>query len=51
MVWMPGHPRATTWNYVFEHILVMEELLGRYVLPDESVTISTACGTTTARRT
>jgi hypothetical protein len=37
MVWTPGHPRASTWNYVFEHILVMEELLGRHLLPSESV--------------
>ena len=34
---VPGHPRAGTGNYVFEHILVMERLLGRYLLPDESV--------------
>jgi len=33
---MPGHPRASG-NYVFEHILVMEEILGRYLLPGESV--------------
>jgi HNH endonuclease len=33
----PGHPRAVTGNYVFEHILVMERLLGRYLLPDETV--------------
>ncbi len=24
-------------RYVFEHILVMEEILGRHLLPDESV--------------
>src|SRR4051794_24367953 len=35
---VPGHPRArSTSPYVFEHILVMEEMLGRYLLPDESV--------------
>jgi hypothetical protein len=33
----PGHPRAGRGNYVFEHILVMERLLGRYLLPDEYV--------------
>ena len=33
----PGHPRAGQGSYVFEHILVMEEMLGRYLLPDESV--------------
>lgn len=32
-----GHPRATSNNYVFEHILVMEESLGRYLLPGENV--------------
>ena len=37
MVQTPGHPRATSGNYVFEHILVMEQLLGRYLLPEESV--------------
>lgn len=33
-----GHPR--TWksgNYVFEHILVMEDFLGRHLQPDENV--------------
>jgi hypothetical protein len=34
----PGHPRATKGSaYVFEHILVMEEHLGRYLLPGENV--------------
>lgn len=33
----PGHPRARKTNYVFEHILVMEERLGRFLLPDENV--------------
>jgi hypothetical protein len=34
----PGHPRATqNSSYVFEHILVMEEYLGRYLLPGENV--------------
>jgi hypothetical protein len=37
MAWRPGHPRAAKGNYVFEHILVMEAMLGRYLLPDESV--------------
>ena len=32
-----GHPRATKSGYVFEHILVMEEMVGRYLLPDENV--------------
>jgi hypothetical protein len=37
MLWAPGHPRAGKGQYVFEHILVMEGLLGRHLLPDESV--------------
>jgi HNH endonuclease len=37
MVHIPGHPRATAGPYVFEHVLVMEEKLGRYLLPGESV--------------
>jgi HNH endonuclease len=37
MAWVPGHPRAGKGAYVFEHILVMEQLLGRYLLPDETV--------------
>jgi hypothetical protein len=35
---VPGHPRARPRSpYVFEHILVMEEMLGRYLLTEESV--------------
>jgi hypothetical protein len=37
MLWVPNHPRARSNPYVFEHILVMEEILGRYLLPDENV--------------
>jgi hypothetical protein len=39
MIFVPGHPRAVTGNgrYVFEHILVMEQLLGRYLLAHETV--------------
>ena len=38
MVYAPDHPRATTaGKYVFEHILVAEEMLGRYLLPDERI--------------
>jgi hypothetical protein len=34
----PGHPRATRQgHYVLEHILVMEEHLGRHLLPHENV--------------
>jgi HNH endonuclease len=37
MVRLLDHPRARTNGYVFEHILVMEELLGRHLRQDESV--------------
>ena len=38
MVRAPGHPRArTARGYVFEHILVMEEILGRTLASDETV--------------
>jgi hypothetical protein len=34
---VPDHPRAVKTPYVFEHILVMESLLGRYLRPEETV--------------
>jgi HNH endonuclease len=37
MVLAPGHPRAGQGQHVFEHILVMERLLGRHMVPQESV--------------
>lgn len=38
MVRLPSHPRATTARgYVFEHIVVMEGILGRYLIEDETV--------------
>ena len=37
MIKVPDHPRAPVNGYVFEHILVMEELLGRHLLPGENV--------------
>ncbi len=37
MLWAPAHPRAGKGQYVFEHILVMEQILGRHLLPQESV--------------
>jgi hypothetical protein len=37
MVRAPGHPRAVRSPYVFEHILVAESLLGRYLVAGESV--------------
>ena len=33
----PGHPRAGKHPYVFEHILVAQELLGRFLLDGETV--------------
>ena len=39
MIFAPWHPRATAsaGKYVFEHVLVMEEILGRHLLPGENV--------------
>lgn len=37
MVLDRSHPRAGTSGYVFEHIVVMEQLLGRPLWPDETV--------------
>jgi hypothetical protein len=37
MVHAPGHPRARSSPYVFEHIIVMETVLARYLFPDETV--------------
>lgn len=38
MLSAPGHPRSVgNSSYVFEHILVMEKLLGRYLVPGENV--------------
>lgn len=37
MVRYQGHPRARTSGYVFEHIVVMEEVLGRSLTSDESI--------------
>jgi HNH endonuclease len=33
----PEHPRARTRGYVFEHILVMEQILGRPLRMNETV--------------
>jgi hypothetical protein len=32
-----GHPRANKGGYVFEHILVMEQHIGRYITTQENV--------------
>lgn len=37
MVWAPKHPRAARGRYVFEHILVMEESIGRCLIEGETV--------------
>jgi hypothetical protein len=37
MIRVPDHPRAVKSPYVFEHVLVAEQLLGRYLLPGESI--------------
>lgn len=39
MVFQKGHPRSqgSGKNYVFEHILVMEKHMGRYLEPDETI--------------
>ena len=37
MVRVPGHPCAGSSPYVFEHIRVVEALLGRYLLDTESI--------------
>ena len=37
LVYMPGDPRANCGRYMKEHVLVMEEMLGRELLPGENV--------------
>lgn len=37
MIYAPAHPRAQKRPYVFEHILVMEDMLGRHLEPFENV--------------
>jgi len=37
LIYYPNHPRAVTRNYIYEHILVMEEHLGRYLKSKEYI--------------
>ena len=37
MVLVRDHPRAGSNGYVFEHVLVMEDVLGRHLLMGETV--------------
>lgn len=37
LIYKPAHPQATKHGYVFEHRLIMEKHLGRYLLPKEVV--------------
>lgn len=36
-LYRPDHPNVTTNGGMAEHVLVMEEVLGRYLLPGENV--------------
>lgn len=36
-IWSPNHPHKNNYNYVLKHRLVMEEKIGRYLLPKEIV--------------
>lgn len=36
-VYCPDHPKANTWGYVYEHRLIMEGILGRYLGEKEHV--------------
>jgi hypothetical protein len=35
VIWKPSHPRASRKGYIYEHTLVLESKLGRYLRPDE----------------
>ena len=37
MAYSPGHPRAKTRNYVPDHILVMEKIVGRHLCHPETL--------------
>lgn len=37
VVWIPDHPYADCKGYVYEHRLVMEQIIGRFLRPEEVV--------------
>jgi len=37
LVWRPEHPHCNTQGYISEHRLVMEDRIGRYLVPSEIV--------------
>lgn len=37
LIWNPNHPYASSKGYVFEHRLVAEKELGRYLRPNEKM--------------
>ena len=37
LIWMPEHPYCNNQGYVFEHRLIMEQVLGRYLKPEEVI--------------
>lgn len=37
MIYCPDHPRANNSGYVMEHIIIMETIIGRPILPIESI--------------
>lgn len=36
-VYCPDHPKANTWGYVYEHRLIMEGIIGRFLANNEHV--------------
>jgi hypothetical protein len=36
-IYVPMHPKANTWGYVYEHVVIMEKELNRFLLEDEVV--------------